>query len=64
MVAPGEPGVPVICCADAGTQLRARRPALASMLRLIFMTESSGRLEKDGALRRQHAYAPASSTLI
>src|SRR6478609_10797905 len=37
VVASGEPGTPVTCCADAGTQLSARRLAPASILRLIFM---------------------------
>src|ERR1700750_2154236 len=37
VVAPGEPGTPVTCCANAETQPRARRLAPASMLRLIVM---------------------------
>src|SRR6201995_5369838 len=40
VVASGEPGTPVTCCADVGTQLRTRRLAPESMLRLIF-NESS-----------------------
>src|SRR5437762_3214084 len=44
VVAPGEPGTPVTCWADAEMQLRAKIPALASMLRLSFMAENS-RLE-------------------
>src|SRR5438094_851460 len=38
-VALGEPGTPVTCWADAETQVRARTPAPASILRLIFIME-------------------------
>src|SRR5687767_2870763 len=41
VVAPGEPGIPVTCWANAETQLRARRLAPASKLRLSFMNASA-----------------------
>jgi hypothetical protein len=41
VVAPGEPGTPVTCCADADEQPRARTLAAASMLRRIFIAQSS-----------------------
>src|ERR1700756_5217514 len=41
MVAPGEPGSPVVCWANPETQLRTRRPAPVSILWLIFMLERS-----------------------
>src|SRR5471030_3146700 len=37
VVASGEPGTPVTCCAHAETQPRARRPAAVNMLRQISM---------------------------
>src|SRR6185312_2168230 len=39
VVAPGEPGTPVTCCANAEAEPRASRPAPASMLRPIFIVE-------------------------
>src|SRR6201985_2660095 len=41
VVAPGEPGAPVTCCADADEQPRARTLAAASMLRRIFIVQPS-----------------------
>src|SRR5712671_5270971 len=46
VVAPGEPGTPVTCWADAETQLKARRPMPANRLRLIFMMESPRFVER------------------
>ena len=40
VVASGEPGTPVTCWASAEMQLRARRAAAESMLRLVFMAKT------------------------
>src|ERR1700745_481152 len=41
VVAVGEPGTPVTCCADADEQPKARTLAAASMLRRIFIVHPS-----------------------
>ncbi len=40
VVALGEPGTPVICCAKVEVEVRARRPTPASRPQLIFMTQA------------------------
>ena len=44
VVASGEPGTPVVCWADAATQLTARSPAPKRMVRLILRALSAVRL--------------------